>query len=270
MAKGKNKTKVLDDSLALSNAKSVTDRIIKVTALNDEQKQALKTIHENQVTFIIGTPGTGKTFVSVGYGLQELKRGRFDRIIFSRPYVEAGEKLGYLPGNFDAKTAPFMMPMYEVVREFFDDEDIKNMIENRKIVVLPFAYMRGVNFKKSYVVADEVQNATPSQVHLLLTRICEDSKIVVTGDIYQSDLKYQTNGLLDALHKLQDIKNLEFVQMTHQSCVRAKIVQDIDNRYRRDQPPQQDLINLLSKNREALINNSRPHVDDRGGTLYED
>jgi len=262
MAKKAVKTKLMDQDYALSSSnKSTSDKIVKVIAQSEEQRLALKSIHENIVTFLVGVPGTGKTKLAVGYGLQELKRGNFDRIIFTRPCVEAGEKLGYLPGSFDAKTAPFMMPMYEVVRDYFEDSDIKEMIETRKIIVLPFAYMRGINFKRSYVCADESQNATPQQLHLLLTRICNDSKVVLTGDMYQSDLRYQMNGLADAVKRLKGVDGLSFVEMTYSSCMRAKIVQDIDACYRKDHA--QEVINM------PVPRNVTPHVDERGGTVFD-
>lgn len=262
MAKKTSKSKLLDQEYALSSSnKSVSDRIVKVTAKNEEQRIALKSIHENIVTFLMGVPGTGKTRLAVGYGLQELKRGNFDRIIFTRPCVEAGEKLGYLPGSFDAKTAPFMMPMYEVVRDYFEESDIKELLETKKIIVLPFAYMRGINFRRSYVCADESQNATPQQIHLLLTRICDDSKVVLTGDMYQSDLRYQMNGLADAVKRLKGIDGLSFVEMTYDSCMRSPIVRDIDACYRKDHA--QDIV-VQSKTR-----NVTPHVDDRGGVVFD-
>jgi phosphate starvation-inducible PhoH-like protein len=271
MAKKPAKSKNVNENLTLSKAKAETDRIVKVTAKSEEQKLALKNIHENKVTFLIGPPGTGKSHLAVGYGLQELKRGNFERIIFTRPCVEAGEKLGAMPGDVDAKMANFMIPMYEVVREYFDEDDIEDMVDDRRIVVLPFAFMRGVNFKNAYVCADEVQNSTPSQMHLLLTRLCEGSKIVLTGDIKQSDLRYQVNGLVDAIRKLQNIDDLSFVELTYASCVRDKIVNDIDARYRIGSPDAISISDILADHRVPKEpTDVKPHVDDRRGTLYED
>lgn len=206
--------------------------LVAVSAKNAGQKKALKAISENQVTFIYGAPGTGKTHCAVGWGIQEMLKGYFDRIVFTRPYVEAGEKLGFLPGNFDAKMGWAVMPLYEVVSDYLSQDDIKELIESKKIVIYPLAYMRGATFKRSYIVADEVQNSTVAQMRMMLTRIGEGSKIVCTGDIEQSDLGAKLNGLSDAINRLQGIKNLEFVELDYSSCVREQIVSDIDLRYK--------------------------------------
>jgi hypothetical protein len=173
--------------------------LIAVSAKNPGQKKALKAISENQVTFLYGAPGTGKTHCAVGWGIQELLKGHFDRVVFTRPYVEAGEKLGFLPGNFDAKMSWAVMPLYEVVSDYLSQDDIKELIENKKIVIYPLAYMRGCTFKRSYIVADECQNSTIQQMRMMLTRIGEGSKIVCTGDVEQSDLGSKLNGLADAM-----------------------------------------------------------------------
>jgi phosphate starvation-inducible PhoH-like protein len=229
MAK-KGKDKKSDKFVFTDNSPSKL--LISVSAKNPGQKKALKAISENQVTFIYGSPGTGKTHCAVGWGIQEMMKGNFDRVIFTRPYVEAGEKLGYLPGNSDNKFAPFVMPLYEVVSDYLSQDDIKNLIEERKIVVYPLAYMRGITFKRSYVVADEVQNSTIQQMRMMLTRIGEGSKIVCTGDIEQSDLGAKLNGLADAINRLQGVNGLDFVELDYASCVREKIVSDIDQRYK--------------------------------------
>ena len=206
--------------------------LIAVTAKNPGQKQALKAISENQVTFLYGAPGSGKTHCAVGWGVQELLKGNYERLVFTRPYVEAGEKLGFLPGGSDHKFAPFVMPLYEVVSDYLGQEDLKTLIEEKKIVIYPLAYMRGITFKRSFVVADEVQNSTVQQMRMMLTRIGEGSKIVCTGDVEQSDLGAKLNGLADAITRLQGIANLEFVELGYESCVREKIVSDIDQRYK--------------------------------------
>jgi phosphate starvation-inducible PhoH-like protein len=206
--------------------------LIAVSAKNPGQKKALKAISENQVTFLYGAPGTGKTHCAVGWGIQELLKGHFDRVVFTRPYVEAGEKLGFLPGNFDAKMSWAVMPLYEVVSDYLSQDDIKELIENKKIVIYPLAYMRGCTFKRSYIVADECQNSTIQQMRMMLTRIGEGSKIVCTGDVEQSDLGSKLNGLADAINRLQGINNLEFIELDYASCVREKIVSDVDQRYK--------------------------------------
>jgi phosphate starvation-inducible PhoH-like protein len=159
-------------------------------------------------------------------------KGHFQRMIFTRPYVEAGEKLGFLPGGSDSKFAPFVMPLFEVVSDYLGQEEIKALIEEKRIIIYPLAYMRGSTFKNSYVVADECQNMSIQQMRMMLTRLGENSKIVCTGDIEQSDLCLKTNGLADAINRLKGLPDLEFVEMGYESCVREKIVADIDLRYK--------------------------------------
>jgi phosphate starvation-inducible PhoH-like protein len=225
-----------------SNANNMLTRecnpkmVVAITAKNPGQKAALKSIHTNKVTFLFGAPGTGKTYIATGYGIQELLRGRFDKIIFTRPAVEAGENLGYLPGTFDAKLAPYLMPMYDVLADFLSLEEIQELEEQRKIITLPLAFQRGITFKNAYVIADECQNASPKQMHLLLTRLGEGSKIIVTGDVFQSDLKGdRPNGLIDAIKRLQKIPTVSFIELDYSSNCREEIVSHIDQRYRKEQ-----------------------------------
>jgi phosphate starvation-inducible PhoH-like protein len=228
----KSKSKKESNDFAYAAKDSSTKLVIAVTAKNAGQKKALKAISENKVTFVYGAAGSGKTHCAVGWGIQELMKGNFDRVIFTRPYVEAGEKLGYLPGNSGDKFAPFTMPLYEVVSDYLSADDMKELMEEKKLMVYPMAYMRGITFKRSFVVADEVQNTTPQQMRMMLTRIGEGSKIVCTGDVEQSDLGAKLNGLADAINRLQDIQDLAFVELDYTSCVRDKIVADIDQRYK--------------------------------------
>ena len=225
-----------------------TKLLVTVTAKNAGQKKALRAISENQVTFLYGTAGTGKSHCAVGWGVQEMLKGHYDKLVFTRPYVEAGEKMGFLPGGADDKFAPFVMPLYEIVGDYLSVTDIKELVEKKKIVIYPFAYMRGVTFKKSYVVADECQNSTIQQMRMILTRLGEGSKLVCTGDTEQSDLGSRMNGLSDAISKLQGIANLEFVELGYESCVREKIVSEIDKRYRDS--------SSTYKTRESIIKNS--------------
>ena len=216
-----------------------TKRVIAVSAMNEGQKEALRTIAKNQINIISGSPGTGKTFISVGWALQEFANGRFDKIILTRPVVEAGESLGFLPGDAEQKIAPYMMPMNEIISQFFSQEDIKKLLYQKKIVVLPIAYMRGLTFHRSCVVADEAQNMTKKQVHLLLTRLGSGSKILLTGDTGQSDLgprRKNNNGLKDAIKRLENIEGIGKVNLGHEWCVRDPLVSRIDSVYRDEEP----------------------------------
>lgn len=222
--------------------------LVSVSAKNEGQKKALRAISENQVTFLYGVPGSGKSHCAVGWGIQEMLKGRYERVIFTRPYVEAGEKLGFLPGNFDAKMGWAVMPLYEVVSDYLSHDAIKELIDEKKIMIYPIAYMRGCTFKNSYVIADEMQNSTRQQMRMILTRIGEGSKIVCTGDVEQSDLIGNSNGLSDAIARLNGVRGLEFVEMTYESCVREKIVSDIDARYKETKAITLDLRKMRDSN----------------------
>jgi phosphate starvation-inducible PhoH-like protein len=203
-----------------------------VSALNVGQKEAIKAIADptNHVVFVNGIAGTGKTYISCSWGLEQFSKGNFEKLVFTRPYVEAGENLGFLPGTFGMKIAPFMIPILDVLNEHLDADDIKKLMEQNKIVTLPIAYMRGVTFKNSFVLLDEGQNTTPTQMHLFLTRIGAGSKVVVTGDMQQSDIR-GVNGFADAIERLDGVKGLSIKHLDKNAVVRHEIIPDIDARY---------------------------------------
>lgn len=219
-------------SISLAAGREKSKLIPSVSALNPSQKNALKAIanQDNHIILLGGIAGTGKTFLSATWGIEQLVRGVFDRMVITRPYVEAGENLGFLPGSFDNKIAPFMIPIFDVFSEHLASDDIKELIDEKKIIVLPLAYMRGVTFKRSFVLLDEAQNSTVKQMHLFLTRIGEGSKMVITGDRKQSDLG-KNNGFNDAFDRLQGINGLEIVELDPAGVVRHGIIPDIDARY---------------------------------------
>ena len=203
-----------------------------VTAKNDKQKEALRAIAnpDTHITFLNGIAGTGKTFLAVSWGLEQLMKGRYDKIIFTRPVVEAGENLGFLPGDFGMKIAPFMIPIMDVLHEQLSSNDVKELVEENKIITLPLAYMRGVTFKNAFVLLDEAQNTTIKQMHLFVTRLGENSKIVITGDTKQSDIR-GTNGFVDGISRLDGVKGIEMVELDPTQVVRHPIISEIDKRY---------------------------------------
>lgn len=198
---------------------------------NEGQKLAINAIKEHQITFLYGSPGTGKSHISVGVGLQELVNKRCEKVILTRPYVEAGEHLGYLPGSFNSKIAPFMYPVMEVCKEYLGKDTTMKLIDAGNIQIVPLAYMRGVTFKNSFVVLDEAQNSTPQQMRMILTRMGENSKLVINGDLKQSDLQSKDNGLSDALRRLQGVGGIKFLEIGPEYCVRSGIVSAIEERY---------------------------------------
>lgn len=212
-----------------------TKRVISVSAMNEGQKEVLRTISKKQISIISGSPGTGKSHISVAWALQELMNGRFERIVLTRPVVEAGESLGFLPGDAEQKIAPYMLPMLEILGQYLSQEDIRKLIEEKIIMILPIAYMRGCTFKGSCVIADEAQNMSPKQIHLLLTRLGVGSKIIMTGDVEQSDLKFgkdKNNGLRDAIERLSGIEEIGMVNLGYKWCVRDPLVNKVDEAYR--------------------------------------
>lgn len=236
MSKKRSASKLTKGNELMS--KGSTKRIISVQSMNAGQKDVLRTIAAKQITLVSGVPGTGKTHLAVGWGLEELEKGRYERLILTRPVVEAGESLGFLPGDAEQKIAPYMMPMNEIILQYLSAEDFRKRIETKVIQVLPIAYMRGVTFKNAVVVADECQNMTKKQIHLLLTRLGSGSKVILTGDIQQSDLgprKEQYNGLKDAISRLSHIEEVGICELGYEWCVREEIVNKIDAAYREDE-----------------------------------
>jgi phosphate starvation-inducible protein PhoH len=173
---------------------------------------------------------THNTFLAVSYGLQMLMRGKYERLLFTRPVVEAGESLGFLPGGIEEKLGPYMIPIFDILGENLSKHDLLSLIEEKKLVTLPLAFMRGITFKNTYAVLDEGQNATPSQVRLFLTRVGEKSKAVITGDPSQSDIR-GVSGLEDAIQRLNGVPELEIIHLDASCVVRHPIVSAIDSRY---------------------------------------
>jgi len=206
-----------------------------LSALNKEQKELIQTIKSNTITFVKGSAGVGKTYLSVSLGLQGILSNEYENLIFSRPVVEAnGEKLGFLPGDLDAKISPFMMPIFYSLEKIAHKSLLRQLMNKNnckpKIKVIPLAYLRGVTLDNSFAVLDEAQNSTPEQVLMFLTRIGKDSKMVLCGDVQQSDIKTR-NGLQDAFERLQNINGIGFVSLSEKAIVRNEIIKLIEQRY---------------------------------------
>lgn len=205
---------------------------IHVTAKNDHQKELLRSIKDNVVTIVDGPAGSGKTMLSVISGLREFTLGHYSKMIFTRPCVEAnGENLGFLPGDLNEKIHPYMYPIFDFLSEYLPSKQIEGMMKSEVIMTLPLAFQRGLTFRNSFVLLDEAQNTTPSQVRMFLTRIGENCKIVITGDPEQSDIK-KKNGLVDACERLGGVKGLGIVHFTSEDIVRHPIVVEIEEKYK--------------------------------------
>jgi phosphate starvation-inducible protein PhoH and related proteins len=183
---------------------------------------------DKDIVFGIGPAGTGKTMLACQVAVKNFLAGSVDRIIVTRPAVSADEDLGFLPGTLEQKMAPWTRPIFDVFREYFYANEIENMIAEGTIEISPLAYMRGRTFKDAYIIADEMQNATPNQMKMLLTRIGTGSKMVVTGDLAQAD-RLRDNGLLDFISHLQDFKSkrIDVVEFSQKDIERHEAVKEV-------------------------------------------
>ncbi len=207
-----------------------------VTAKNSEQQLMIDTIAENVITFVKGAAGTGKTFLAVNEALTGLLSGEYHKVVFTRPVVEAGEKLGFLPGNIHNKIDPYMIPIFDAVdklmhRELSEKLIARNRNNREQISILPLAFMRGITFQNCFVVADESQNTTREQMRMLVTRIGHNSKMIICGDVEQSDINNSRNGLSHAFENLQGVNQVGFVTLSEQASVRHPIIIDLEKRY---------------------------------------
>lgn len=198
------------------------------------QKQYVNAIKENGVVFGIGPAGTGKTFLAVAMAVTAFRNKEVNRIILIRPAVEAGEKLGFLPGDLQNKVDPYLRPLYDALYEIMGAETYQKYLERGMIEVAPLAYMRGRTLDDSFIILDEAQNTTPEQMKMFLTRIGFGSKAVVTGDITQIDLPGdKKSGLKEVMKVLKDVKGIEFVYLSEKDVVRHELVQRIIKAYER-------------------------------------
>ncbi len=192
------------------------------------QKKYIEELQKKDIVFVIGPAGTGKSYLAIVAGLIFLKEGRVKKIILTRPVVEAGEKLGFLPGDLQQKVNPYLKPLYDFLEEFLGYEKLERLLEKKMLEVVPLAYMRGRTFKNAFVLLDEAQNTTPLQMKMFLTRFGSGSKMVITGDITQIDLeKNQKSGLLHAWKILKNIDEIGFVELNEEDIVRHDLVKKI-------------------------------------------
>ena len=205
-----------------------------IRAKTFKQKQYIKAIQKHDITFAIGPAGTGKTFLAAVLAVKALLNDECERIILTRPAVEAGEKLGFLPGDLQEKVNPFLRPLYDALYEFIDAEKIPDLMERGKIEVAPLAYMRGRTLSNAFVIVDEAQNTTPAQLKMVLTRLGFGSKMVVTGDITQTDLPSdRDSGLVISRRILRNVEGIAFCELTQADVVRHPLVQKIVAAYER-------------------------------------
>lgn len=209
-----------------------------IRAKTPNQRKMVELIGKNDILFAIGPAGTGKTYTAVALAVKALKNKEIKRIILARPAVEAGENLGFLPGDLKEKIDPYLRPLYDALDDMIPPEKLKTYIESRTIEIAPMAFMRGRTLDQAYVILDEAQNATDLQLKMFLTRMGPNAKFIITGDITQIDLpKKQQSGLLKAVKILKDIEGIEFAYLNFEDVVRHKLVRSIIMAY--DQHQQQ-------------------------------
>jgi phosphate starvation-inducible protein PhoH and related proteins len=207
-------------------------RALKVAPKSVTQKRYVDSIRQNTVTFGIGPAGTGKTWLAVAMAAAALQRREVNRIILTRPAVEAGERLGFLPGDLMAKVDPYLRPLFDALQDMLDPEKVAHHLERGAIEVAPLAYMRGRTLNDSFIILDEAQNTSPEQMKMFLTRLGFGSKMVVTGDITQVDLpRDQHSGLIVVSEILQGVEGIDFVRFGREDVVRHKLVQRIVDAY---------------------------------------
>ncbi len=229
--------KAEDDDLSPKDIFSDTILVHRGKAIGPKtpgQKRYVDTIRSNTATFAIGPAGTGKTYLAMAMAVEALSKKMVSRIILTRPAVEAGEKLGFLPGTLFEKVDPYLRPLYDALFDMMETDRFSQLLDTGSIEVAPLAYMRGRTLNESFIILDEAQNTSPEQMKMFLTRLGFGSKIVITGDVTQIDLpRGKKSGLVVIENILNDINDLKFIRLSSKDVIRHKLVQKIVEAYRR-------------------------------------
>ena len=203
------------------------------------QQRLVQSVYDNDLVFALGPAGTGKTYISVAMAVKALKNKQVKKIIITRPAVEAGENLGFLPGDLKEKIDPYLRPIYDALNDMVPFEKLQYYMEREIVEIAPLAYMRGRTLNNAFILLDEAQNTTPMQMKMFLTRMGPESKMIVTGDVTQVDLPgNQRSGLKEATKILKDVKGIGFVELSEKDVVRHRLVKDIIVAYTNNNTPQ--------------------------------
>ena len=203
-----------------------------IKARTPNQQRLVRSVYEHDMVFAIGPAGTGKTYTAVAMAVRALKNKEIRRIILTRPAVEAGENLGFLPGDLRDKLDPYLQPLYDALRDMIPQQKLLSYLEDNTIEIAPLAFMRGRTLDNAFVILDEAQNATSAQLKMFLTRMGRNAKFVITGDLTQVDLpRHQQSGLLQATQILKEVKGIEIIQLDNSDVIRHRLVTDIIKAY---------------------------------------
>jgi len=236
-----------------------------IKAKTRNQKKLVEASDSNDIVFAIGPAGTGKTYTAVALAVRALKNKLVKKIVLTRPAVEAGESLGFLPGDLKDKVDPYLRPLYDALDDMFPSEKLSYFMENRTIEVAPIAYMRGRTLDNAFIILDEAQNATSLQVKMFLTRLGPSAKCIITGDLTQIDLPYnQKSGLKQAMELLQGIDGIAFVELSTEDVVRHRLVKEIIKAYNKaDEIARAKRENYLNKEKKEAKNEIEEEVKEK-------
>ena len=248
IVKGRRTTDDIPDDVVCY---SMSGRPIKARTPN--QQQLIDAYNQNDMVFAVGPAGTGKTYLSIALAVKALKDKTAKKIILSRPAVEAGEKLGFLPGDMKEKIDPYLQPLYDALEDMLPQVKLQDMMEKNVIQIAPLAFMRGRTLSDAVVILDEAQNTTPAQIRMFLTRMGWNTKMVITGDMTQIDLpKSQKSGLVEALDILRGVEGIGIVELNRKDIVRHKLVTRIVNAYERFDEGVKEVKEVKEDNNESI------------------
>jgi phosphate starvation-inducible PhoH-like protein len=255
---------ILDERTESEGAKDGSEIIVhgngglKIRARTLNQRKLVQAVEKNAMVFAVGPAGTGKTYTAVALAVKALKEREVKRIILTRPAVEAGENLGFLPGDMKEKLDPYMMPLYDALSDMISPEKLKEMLEYRVIEIAPLAFMRGRTLDKAFVILDEAQNATVPQMKMFLTRMGQTAKFIITGDMSQVDLPHkQRSGLSYATSILQDVDGIEIIQLKQSDVVRHPLVKKIIDAFDKAETEEKRKEEIAEKQSNKLNKSSK-------------
>lgn len=252
---------ILDDRTESEGAKDGSEVIVhgnggvKVRARTLNQRKLVQAVEKNAMVFAVGPAGTGKTYTAVALAVKALKDKEVKRIILTRPAVEAGENLGFLPGDMKEKLDPYMMPLYDALQDMISPEKLKEFLEYGVIEIAPLAFMRGRTLDKAFVILDEAQNSTVQQMKMFLTRMGQTAKFIITGDMSQVDLPHkQRSGLSYATNILKDVEGIEIIQLKQSDVIRHPLVKKIIDAFDKAEAEEEKIKEKAEKQKDKLKN----------------